>query len=69
MERDRSSAKRKRDNPVKEFVKKWIFHILVIVLGICALFTKAEYDWYVAALIFVVTLLWIIRNIFSRTDE
>lgn len=51
------------------FVKKWIFHILVAFLGVCALFTRREADWYLAALIFFVTLLWIARNVFSRPDD
>ena len=49
-----------------DFIRKWIFHILAVCLGIFALFTRQEYDWYMAIAIFLVTLLWIARNVIYR---
>jgi len=54
---------------IGEFIRKWIFHILLVTLGGLALFSKPEYDHYLAFLIFLVTLLWILRNLFFRANR
>jgi apolipoprotein N-acyltransferase len=55
--------------PVRDFFRKWIFHILVAVAGGVAFFADRKYDGYLAALIFLITLAWIVRNMFHPDED
>lgn len=67
VEKSKDMAERRK--PIRRFIWKWIFHILAAALGVAALFTPRKFDGIVASLVFLVTLIWIVRNVFSPPEE
>jgi hypothetical protein len=54
---------------IYRFLRTWIFHALVVILGFALFVSPHEGEKYFASLIFLVTIVWIVRSLFVHPDE
>lgn len=69
MKAENPKAMQQERSGIVAFLKLWIFHILVVILGVALFVLDHQHEGYIAVLILLVTVAWIIRSLFSRSEE